>query len=88
MVSGEVRREADVIMAEIFGGVKTSMTEDGQQVTIFHIPAFSAGNARRRARANIRLKRLQNADVESVDEIGSGQIPGQSVYEVTVISSR
>lgn len=75
-------------MVELFGAVKTSMTEDGQQVTVFQIPAFTARLARRRARTNSRLKSLENAEVESVDEIGSGQIPGQQVYEVTVISSR
>lgn len=75
-------------MAKVFGSVQTSMTREGQQITVFHIPAFTKRLAQRRAKFNSRVKDLANPDIESIEKVGEGELPRQGVYEVTVISSR
>lgn len=75
-------------MVEIFGRIERNIIRNGNQVTTFIIPAFSERLARRRTRANIRLKNLENADIDSIEPLESGDIPGQTLFEVTVISSR
>lgn len=73
-------------MAEIFGRIERSTVENGTQVTVFRIPAFSEGLARRRAKVNSRLKGLNNFEIEEPEKVGDGSIPGQSVYDVKVES--
>lgn len=73
-------------MVEVFGRVEKSSTEQNELTTVFRIPAFSGGMAKRRAQGNIRLKGLSNADITGVQQVGEGSIPGQKIFDVTVKS--
>ena len=75
-------------MVQIFGTVERSFTEEDSQFTTFRIPAFSKAIARQRAKANARIKGLSNFTLSNVEEAGSGDIPGQTLYDVVVESDR
>lgn len=75
-------------MVEFFGRIESNSVRNGNQVTVFTIPAFSERLARRRAQTNARLKDLANAEIDSIENIGGTDLPGQNLYEVTVISQR
>lgn len=75
-------------MAEVFGRVKDSEVQNGKLHTTFTIPGFSQSIVRQRARANARLKEYSNFEVDTVENVDSGSLPGQSVYEVLVVSDR
>lgn len=75
-------------MVDIFGRIESNTVRNGNQVTTFAIPAFSEELARRRANANARLKDLQDPQIDDVEEVGQGSIPGQSIYNVTILSQR
>lgn len=75
-------------MVQIFGTVEKSFTEEDSQFTTFRIPAFSKTLARQRGRANARIKGLTNFQVDSVEEVGSADVPGQTLYDVTLESDR
>lgn len=75
-------------MVEIFGRIESNAVRNGSQVTVFAIPAFSERLARRRAQANARLKDLADAEIDSIENLGGTDLPGQNLYEVTVISQR
>jgi hypothetical protein len=75
-------------MAEIFGRVESSETRNGNKVTTFRIPAISGKMATRRAKMNARLKGIKNYDVNEPEIVGDGDIPGQSIYDVTLVSER
>lgn len=71
-------------MVEFFGTLARSRVEDGEQVNVFRIPAFSSQIAKQRARANARLKGLSEFTIDDVVAIDSTQVPGQTIYEVEV----
>mgnify|MGYP006273254443 CR=1 FL=1 len=75
-------------MVEIFAVQEPTRTEEGNIIAPFRVPAVSERLARRRAIANARLKGWKSPSVQEVEEIASGDVPGQSIYEVTVISQR
>lgn len=68
--------------------VSRSFLRDGQEVFEFRVPAFSESIARRRASVNGSLKGMESPEIDSVERIGSGSIPGQSVFLVTVVGER
>lgn len=75
-------------MVEIFGRIEEQRVENGQQYTDFIIPAFSKRLAKQRAMQNARLKDYTSPEVDETENIGSGSIPGQTIYQVTVVSDR
>lgn len=75
-------------MVQLFGSVETSTIIDDTLVTEFRIPAFSRRIARQRARSNARLKGFEGAEVTGVEELKTGDLPGQTIYLVEVESLR
>lgn len=75
-------------MVQLTGGVRRAFIEDGKDVTIFRIPAFSKTGARRRAKTNSRIKGIENFSLGEAERVGSGDLPGQGIYDVTVTSPR
>lgn len=75
-------------MVQFFGRTESTDVEGDQLTSVFRIPAFSQEMARRRAQINIRAKDLQNAEIASMEEAQSGDIPGQTIYDITVESDR
>lgn len=73
-------------MAQVFGVVEKSYEQNGQQHTVFSIPAFSKTGAKRRAKINARIKGINSFSVGSISTIGSGSVPGATVYEVDIVS--
>lgn len=74
-------------MVQFFGNVERSTTQNGQQITVFRIPAFSKSIARQRAKANARIKGLSGFSLDTVQKVGSTDLPGQSFYDVTIVAS-
>ena len=56
------------------------------EIVMFRIPAFSQQGARQRARANARVKGMKGGKVDTIDDVGSADIPGQQLYYVTLVS--
>jgi hypothetical protein len=75
-------------MVEFFGKTKSSETMDDTIRMVFRMPAFSERGARRRAGINARSKKISNFDVEKIEEVESGQLPGQKIYDVTISAPR
>lgn len=75
-------------MVSVTGTLIRSVIEDETEVMEWEIPAFSQRGAIGRARANARIKGMSNITVESSQEVGQGDIPGQSFYRVEVSSPR
>lgn len=75
-------------MVQFFGRTESTDVQDDTLTTVFRIPAFSEAMVRRRASINIRAKDLLNADIQGVEEVAPGDIPGQTIYDVTVTSDR
>lgn len=75
-------------MAQFFGQTESSETRNGVQVTTFRVPALSKRLATRRAKMNSRMKGMSNFRVEDTEEVESADIPGQTIYDITVISER
>lgn len=76
-------------MVQLFGSVERSIIkDDGTVETVYRIPAVSETTARGRARGNNRLKGLRNPEFQSVEPVADADIPGQTMYEVVVESSR
>ena len=74
-------------MVQLFGTVeRTSTAKDGSQETIFRIPAISRGLAKQRAKFNARAKGLRNFSAQDATKIQDGPFPGQTIYEVKVVS--
>lgn len=74
--------------SRIFGSVVESTLVDDQQEIVFRVPAFSETLARRRATRNARIKGVENPEVEEVEEVGSGTLPGQTIFLITVRGER
>lgn len=75
-------------MVEITGSLVQQREEDGDLVTVFRIPAFSASLARRRAMQNARFKDYASPEVEQTENAGKGDLPGQKIFLVSVRSNR
>lgn len=75
-------------MVQFFGRTEATDVRNGQLITVFRIPAFSEGMARRRANLNVRAKSLNNASIESIEQVAQGDLPGQGIYDATIISAR
>lgn len=73
-------------MVEFFGTLSRSTVQNGQRVNEFRIPAFSSRAARGRARANARIKGLDDFELRDPEEVDQGDVPGQSIYLVEVRS--
>lgn len=81
-------RESFKTMAKIFGSVEKSVVKNGKMMTVFRIPAFSKTLVKQRGKANSKVKGLDNYEVRNVETVGRGDIPGQKVFDVTVVSDR
>lgn len=88
MATRRPHKEGDLDMVEIFGRIESNAVRNGNQVTVFAIPAFSERLARRRAQANANLKDLADPQIDNIEVVGQGDIPGQSIYNVTILSQR
>lgn len=75
-------------MVEIIGTLKGTEQEDSVIRDQWRIPALSSNTARIQARANSRFKGRNSPEIEEISTIGSGDIPGQNIYEVIVVSER
>lgn len=75
-------------MAQVFGTIEQTFTENDKQFTVFRIPAFSSRLARQRARGNARVKGLSDFEVGEAENVGSADVPGQKLFDVTVESER
>lgn len=75
-------------MVRFFGETESTDVQNGTLTTVFRIPAFSQSMVRRRADLNIRAKDLANASIDNVEQVGQGDIPGQTIYDVTITSDR
>ena len=68
-------------MPEIFGRIERNRVEDGEQHTVFFIPAVTKTGAIGRARGNARLKGLRNFTVTETESVSGG-------WEITVTAQR
>ena len=75
-------------MVQFFGHTESTDVQDNQLISVFRIPAFSESMARRRSQVNIRAKDMVNANIDSIEQVATGDIPGQKIYDVTVVSDR
>lgn len=75
-------------MVQFFGTVERSVVEGDQQTTVFRIPAVSKTGARQRAKGNSRIKGLNNFEIQDLEQVGQGDLPGVKLYDVTVASDR
>lgn len=75
-------------MVQFFGSVERSVVEGNQQTTVFRIPAVSEAGARQRAKGNSRIKGLDNFEVQDLEQVGQGDLPGVKLFDVTVSSNR
>jgi len=75
-------------MVDIFGSVIESQSQNGKVRMTFEIPAFSKRIAKRRAKRNMSSKGLGETSVRDVRGVRSTNIPGQSVYTITVSGRR
>jgi len=74
-------------MPQIFGVVEKSYQKDGQQITVFRIPAVSKTIAKQRAKINARIKSLSGSSVSSVNQAGKSSIPGFKLFDVEITSA-
>lgn len=72
----------------VTGELVRSEIVDGAQEQIWEVPAFREAGAVRVARVNSRFKGLQNINVLNIEQIGTGRLPGQKIFRVTVEASR
>lgn len=75
-------------MVEIFGSVVESRSDNGRVRMTFEIPAFSKRIAQRRAKRNMSSKGMNDVSVRDIRGVKSTNVPGQSVYTITVSGSR
>lgn len=75
-------------MSTVFAELISSSIEDGATVMEVRVPALSATVAKQRARAFVRGKGIESSGVRDVNKIGSGTLPGQTVYKVSVEGKR
>lgn len=75
-------------MVEVLTVQEPTAVENGSVITTFRVPALSERVARRRAKVNSRLKGLDNPEIREVTEVASGDIPGQMIYEINVVTRR
>lgn len=75
-------------MVEITGTLESSVAEEQSVKRTWRIPAISKTVARRRAVANSRVKGDSSPSVANTSKVGSGSVPGQSIYLVEVESER
>lgn len=75
-------------MVEVLAVQEPSALEEGGLITPFRVPALSERGARRRAKLNARAKGLNNPTVREVESIAPGDIPGQTIYRVAIVSQR
>jgi hypothetical protein len=76
-------------MVEITGTLQSSrLLENGDQRTVWTIPALSKTGAKQRARANSRVKGNSPDQISDPEVVRQGQIPGQKIYEVAVTTER
>lgn len=65
-----------------------SETINGITEQVWEVPAFREQGAIRKARAGGEIKGLADITVQNVEEVGSGKIPGQSLFRVTIEAPR
>lgn len=65
----------------------TELIDDAQRVTVI-IPAFNRMIASRRARAFSRLKGLEVVEISEPEQVGTGDVPGQKIFEVVIEADR
>lgn len=75
-------------MVEITGTHLGTSTDAGQVTDDWRLPALTERQARLEAIANARLKGRSGAEVQTLRQVGEGDIPGQKIYEVVTVSSR
>lgn len=75
-------------MVQVFGSVESTVLMDDVLITEFRIPAISKTLARQRARTNARLKGLDTPEITGIEELREGDLPGQTIYIVSVESLR
>jgi len=75
-------------MVEVLTVQEPTVVQNGNVVTTFRVPAISKTIARRRAKGNARLKGLESPEIREVNEVAPGGIPGQTIYEIKVVTRR
>lgn len=75
-------------MAQFFGSIERSTTENGKHIAVFRIPAFSKSIARQRAKGNARIKGLKEFEIVNVENVGSSDVPGQNLFDIRVEADR
>lgn len=75
-------------MVELFGWIEDTTSTGDEIETVWRIPAQSERMARRQAKANQRIKDASGSEVTSVTRVRSGDLPGQSIYQVETVSER
>ena len=73
---------------QIFGVTESTRTVNGRIINEWRTPAQSESLARRQAKANSRVKHGRRGEVESIERVGSGSLPGQKMYLVEVSTQR
>lgn len=75
-------------MVQVTGEVVKSIIRENKTITEFEIPAVAKRVAKRKARINARVKGLDEPQVNEPELIGQGDVPGQKLYSVEVVSNR
>lgn len=75
-------------MVELIGKIAETKVENGNLVDKWRIPAQSEAFARRQTQANATVKGRSDTNIVSVEKVGEGELPGQSIYEVVTQSAR
>jgi len=73
---------------QLFGFIEDTRSTGESITTTWGIPAQSERLSIRQAKVNERIKRGGGAEVTSVEEGESGDLPGQTIYFVTTEAER
>lgn len=81
-------REGDITMSSISGDLVSSSLKDEKEVHEYLVKARSESSARRKGKANMRVKGASSPEVENVEVEEERDSSSRDVYRVTVSARR
>lgn len=75
-------------MVEVIGKIRETRVEGDKLLDTWRVPAQAERLARRKVKTNATIKGREGLEIQSVEKIGEGSLPFQSIYEIVTSSQR
>lgn len=75
-------------ISNIGGSLVKSESRNGITEQIWEIPAINESAATRKAKTAGSIKGLENIEILNVREIGSGRLPGRTIFRIDLEATR